>query len=53
MNRWLTFPAVPMPGGDYAEREAMLRKNAEAMGQPIYDSETGEMVEADGTRRPS
>lgn len=42
-----------MPGGDSAEREEMLRKNAEAMGQPIYDSETGEMVDADGTRRPS
>jgi hypothetical protein len=42
-----------MPGGDSAEREEMLRQNAEAMGQPIYDSETGEMVDAAGTRRPS
>jgi hypothetical protein len=42
-----------MAGGDSVEREETLRKSAKAMGEPIYDSETGEMVDADGTRRPS
>lgn len=39
-----------MEGGEHAEREGTLRKHAEALGEPIYDSETGEMVDADGNR---
>jgi hypothetical protein len=42
-----------LPGGDSTEREETLRKNAKAMGSPIYDSETGEMVDTDGARRPA
>lgn len=39
-----------MPGGDAADREETLRKHAEAMGEPIYDSEAHEMVDANGRR---
>jgi hypothetical protein len=42
-----------LPGGPKAEREQTLREFAASAGAPIYDSETGELVAADGTRTPS